>query len=195
MLVEAQELVRTFRRGSEEVQAVSGVSLELREGELLALTGPSGSGKSTLVHLIAGLLKPDAGTVRTGRTALVFQAAHLVPWLTVRENLDLAAALSRVEVQPERRARTLATLALGELVERRVPSLSRGQVQRVAVARAIETAPDVLLLDEPTAHLDSEASQNLVSSVLELTRQGALGAILATHDPELVPRCDRSMAL
>jgi len=208
-VLQAVDLVRDFGG----VRALRGVSLELRAGELAGLSGPSGSGKTTLLHLLAAIDTPDAGAVRllgrevsalsrAGRAALrlahvglVFAEHNLAPALTLAENAELPLALAG---RADARARALAALerlGLAALARRFPGQVSSGQQQRAAVARALAGEPALLLLDEPTAHLDSEAAGGLVELVAGLVRERGVAALLASHDPAVLARCDRRLAL
>ena len=185
------------------------VSLSALAGRVLAVTGSSGSGKTTLLSVLGGLLRADAGEAsydggpvgtRDGEprpgTAFVLQTYGLVPSLSAEENV--AVALRARGVAPDealRRAHAaLARVAVGDLAERLVTELSGGQLQRVAVARALAAEPDVLLADEPTSELD-EHHRDIV--VAELRAEAARGAVvlLATHDPEVADACDDELHL
>jgi putative ABC transport system ATP-binding protein len=185
------------------------VSLRARAGRILAVTGSSGSGKTTLLSVLGGLLPPDTGAVAYGGrqvgtpdgeprrgTAIVLQTYGLVPSLTAEENV--AVALRAGAVPPDeavtRAHAALDRVGVGDLAERLVTELSGGQLQRVAVARALAVRPDVLIADEPTSELD-EANRDLV--VAELRAEAARGAVVvvATHDPEVADRCDDELHL
>jgi putative ABC transport system ATP-binding protein len=185
------------------------VNVEAVPGRILAVTGSSGSGKTTLLSVLGGLLRPNAGEVgyaggpvgtrhgepRAG-TAFVLQTYGLVPSLTAEENV--AVALRARGVAPaeavRRAAASLERFGVGDLAERLISELSGGQLQRVAVARALAVEPDVLLADEPTSELD-EANRDLV--VAELRREADRGAVVvvATHDPEVADLCDDELHL
>jgi len=185
------------------------VSLTARPGRILAVTGSSGSGKTTLLSVLGGLLLPDAGRVtyggepvgtRSGEprpgTAFVLQTYGLVPSLTAAENVGVALR-ARAASPAEADARAAAALersGVGDLAERLVTELSGGQLQRVAVARALAVEPDVLLADEPTSELD-EHNRDLV--VAEIRAEAVRGAVvvLATHDPEVAEMCDDELHL
>jgi putative ABC transport system ATP-binding protein len=178
-------------------------SLTVAGGERVAVTGPSGAGKTTLLHVLAGLERPDAGTVRLGaagqagpRVAVVFQGHGLVSLLTAAENVELALQaerLARAEVR-RRAAAALAEVGLGPGRDRLVEELSSGQQQRVAVARALVVRPDVLLADEPTAELDAGTREAVLELLLAAADDGA-AVVLATHDPNLADRCDRQVRM
>ncbi len=188
---------------------LDGVDLTARPGRVLAVTGSSGSGKTTLLSVLGGLLAPSAGTVaydgqpvgtRSGEpragTAFVLQTYGLVPSLTAEENVSIALRARRVApVEATRRAvAALDRVGVGDLAERMVQELSGGQLQRVAVARALAVEPDVLLADEPTSELD-EFNRDLV--VAEIRAEADRGAVvvLATHDPEVADACDDELHL
>jgi putative ABC transport system ATP-binding protein len=185
------------------------VSLRARPGRMLAVTGSSGAGKTTLLSVLGGLLRPDTGTVaydgqevgtRDGEprrgTALVLQTYGLVPSLTAEENV--AVALRAHAVAPEEangRARAaLDRVGVGDLAERLVTELSGGQLQRVAVARALAVEPDVLLADEPTSELD-EVNRDLVVGELRVEADRGAVVVVATHDPEVADRCNDELHL
>jgi putative ABC transport system ATP-binding protein len=188
---------------------LDGVSLLARPGELVAVTGSSGSGKTTLLSVLGGLLPPSAGSVRyagravgtrsgepTAGTAYVLQTYGLVPTLTAEENITVALRARGVRV-PEavpRSLEALQRLGVDDLAARLVQELSGGQLQRVAVARALALRPEVLLADEPTSELD-EVNRDLV--VAELRAEADLGVVVvvATHDPEVADECDRVVHL
>jgi putative ABC transport system ATP-binding protein len=191
------------------VPLLDDVSMEAVPGRILAVTGSSGSGKTTLLSVLGGLLRPTEGEVgyaggpvgtrhgepRAG-TAFVLQTYGLVPSLTAEENV--AVALRARGVAPteavRRAAASLERLGVGDLAERLISELSGGQLQRVAVARALAVEADVLLADEPTSELD-EANRDLV--VAELRREADRGAVVvvATHDPEVADLCDDELHL
>jgi putative ABC transport system ATP-binding protein len=185
------------------------VSLEALPGRILAVTGSSGSGKTTLLSVLGGLIRPDAGEAsyagqpvgtRSGEprpgTALVLQTYGLVPSLTAEENVAIALrARGTAAREASRQAgQALDRVGVGDLAERLVTELSGGQLQRVAVARALAVEPDVLLADEPTSELD-ERNRDLV--VAELRTEADRGAVvvLATHDPEVAELCDDELHL
>jgi len=205
----AADLARDFGG----VHALRGVSFELRAGELAGLSGPSGSGKTTLLHLLATIDTPTAGGVRLlGRevsrlsrgqraalrlqhVGLVFADHNLSPALTLAENVELPLALAGRADAAARVRSALERLGVGELAPRFPDQVSSGQRQRAAVARALAGEPAVLLLDEPTAHLDSTAAAALVEEVRALVAERGVAALLASHDPAVLGRCERQLRL
>jgi len=197
------------------VRALRDVSLELASGELAGLAGPSGSGKTTLLHLLAAIDTPTGGSVRLlGRevsalsrgeraalrlahVGLVFSEHNLSPALTIAENVELPMALAGRPAgeRVQRVGAALAGLGIGELGGRFPEQLSSGQQQRGAVARALAGEPALLLLDEPTAHLDSASAAKLVERVADLVRERGMAALLASHDPQVLSRCARVLSL
>jgi putative ABC transport system ATP-binding protein len=185
------------------------VDVRAGAGRMLAVCGPSGAGKSSLLALLGGLLAPSAGTVELDgaavavgdlalrrRVALVLQGYGLVTALTARENVAItlqARALPRAEVRT-RTAATLESVGLADVADHLIEDMSGGQQQRVAVARALVAAPEVLLADEPTAELDADNRERILTLLTGVARRGAIVAI-ASHDPEVVERCDDVLAL
>ncbi len=209
------EIKRTFVQGDRRLEVLRGVSLDLRPGEIVALVGQSGSGKSTLLH-IAGLLEqPDSGDVvldgkaagplgDRGRTALrrrflgfVYQYHHLLPEFSAIENVMLPQMLNGLS-RSEARVRAADLLAMVQLKERgdhRPGRLSGGEQQRVAIARAVANAPRVLLADEPTGNLDAATADIVFRQLLVLVRETGMAALIATHNPDLAERMDRTVTL
>ncbi len=210
-----QGIKRTFVQGDRRLEVLRGVSLDLRPGEIVALVGQSGSGKSTLLH-IAGLLEqPDDGEVIVdgkaagrlgdrGRTELrrrflgfVYQYHHLLPEFSAIENVMLPQMLNGLS-RSEARVRAAGLLAMMQLKERgdhRPGRLSGGEQQRVAIARAVANAPRVLLADEPTGNLDASTADVVFRQLLALVRETGMAALVATHNPDLAARMDRTVTL
>ncbi len=210
-----RDIKRTFVQGDRRLEVLRGVSLDLRAGEIVALVGQSGSGKSTLLH-IAGLLeKPNSGDVIMAgkaagaatdreRTALrrrflgfVYQYHHLLPAFSAIENVMLPQmlhGLSRSEARV-RAAELLAMVQLRERADHRPGRLSGGEQQRVAIARAVANAPRVLLADEPTGNLDAATADAVFRQLLALVRETGMAALVATHNPDLAARMDRTVTL
>ena len=210
-----RDIKRTFIQGDRRLEVLRGVSLDLRPGEIVALVGQSGSGKSTLLH-IAGLLeRPEEGdiivdgksagaAVDRERTALrrrflgfVYQYHHLLPEFSAIENVMLPQMLngrSRGQAR-SRAAELLAMVQLKDRSDHRPGRLSGGEQQRVAIARAVANAPRVLLADEPTGNLDAATADTVFRQLLSLVRDTGMAALVATHNPDLAARMDRTVTL
>ena len=186
-----------YRTGGEEFRALDRASLEIGRGDRLALIGRSGSGKTTLLHVLGGLVEPTSGTVEwERRIAYVFQGANLLPHFSAFENLAFATLVSAREADP-----SLAPLALLELVgleakaDHLPAELSGGEQQRVAIARALAQEPQLLLCDEPTGHLDSDTAERVLDLLDALQREYGFALVVATHDPDVAARFDRTVEL
>jgi lipoprotein-releasing system ATP-binding protein len=210
-----RDIKRTFVQGDRRLEVLKGITLDLKPGEIVALVGQSGSGKSTLLH-IAGLLeRPDEGDIMVdGKSAgsagdrertvmrrqflgFVYQYHHLLPEFSAIENVMLPQMLngrSRAEAR-RRAAELLAMVQLKERADHRPGRLSGGEQQRVAIARAVANAPRVLLADEPTGNLDSSTADAVFRQLLGLVRETGMAALVATHNPELASRMDRTVTL
>jgi len=213
-LVSAQQVRKDFHTGPITVHALRGLDLEVREGDFMAIVGPSGSGKTTLLNLMGALAVPTSGTMRVFGEDLaalsrreraelrlhslgfVFQAYNLVPVLTARENVEFVLELRGVGGERRGRAEAvLAELGLAELAERRPGAMSGGQQQRVAVARAIAARPRLVLADEPTANLDGENAEALLSMMRRLRDEQGMTFVFSTHDPRVVAHASRVVTL
>lgn len=204
-----------FQRGSEQIDVLNDLSLEVPEGEFLALMGPSGSGKTTLLNLIAGLDQPSAGEVwvgdhlisemseaqlarwRTRHVGFVFQFYHLLPVLTAYENVEMPLLLLPLSAA-ERRRQVLTALELVGLSDRlrhRPGQLSGGQQQRVGIARAIVTDPTLIVADEPTGDLDARSAEEILDLLGELRKALTKTIIMVTHDPRAAARAERILHL
>jgi len=209
--VRTEAVWKTFHQEAEEVDAVRDVSLVIEPGEFTALAGPSGSGKTTLLNLIGGLTRSTRGRVfvagqdlttmsnrkmaqlRLEKIGFVFQAYNLLPVLTAMENAEFPMLLQGIP--PEDRRRRVRVLfektGLTGLEERRPGKLSGGQQQRVAVIRAVAGEPTLVLADEPTANLDSAASEALLNVMYELNQELGVTFVFATHDSRVMERSRR----
>lgn len=215
VVLEAQELVKSYGRGETGFTALHGVDLAIQAGESVAIVGKSGSGKSTLMHLMALLDAPTSGSVTVqGRDAeslsarelnrvrntmfgFVFQQFFLTPGQTVLENVVLPLKIAGIG-RAQRRRRGLAVLERLELAEKagvRATDLSGGQKQRVAIARALVNDPSVIFADEPTGNLDSATGAVVQDILFELHRDQGITVVIVTHDPDLAARCDRQVHL
>jgi putative ABC transport system ATP-binding protein len=213
-VVRAEGLRRYFRGDGVPVRAVDGVDLVVEQGEAVSIMGPSGCGKSTLLHLLGGLERPDAGTLTLGdqrvdglseaswarlrrRTiGFVFQAFHLVDELTAVENVELPALLVGTSRRAARRRATqlLERLGVADRAGHLPDRLSGGQLQRVALARALINSPLVVLADEPTGNLDSQATNEILRLFAEL-RDAQQTLVLVTHDPRVAATAQRLMTM
>ncbi len=209
--LEATGLVKRHRHGGGIVEAVRGISLTVARGEVVAVMGPSGSGKSTLLHLLGGLAVPDAGAVAIGGRLLrgmsddaltilrrrsvgfVFQSYNLVPTLTAEENVALPLLLDGVATRAARsRARdALAEVGLTNRADHAPDRLSGGEAQRVAVARAVVVAPAVVLADEPTGSLDSDAAATILALLCRAAGVRGAAVVMVTHDPRAAAHAQR----
>ncbi|MQR94896.1 ABC transporter ATP-binding protein [Fictibacillus phosphorivorans] len=207
-----EELRKTFRNGDVKEEVLKGVNLTLKKGEITALVGPSGSGKSTLLTIAAGLQPASDGkllfdehnltsisaeemrSIRAKKFGFVFQFAHLVPFLTVEEQLDLMLDVSEVKMTKENRQQEIdfiiERVGLSHRKKAYPASLSGGEKQRVAIARAIIHKPQVLFADEPTASLDSKKSKEIMSLLRDLTKTLSITTLMVTHDEEMLSYVD-----
>ena len=206
---------RGFDQGGVHIDVLSGIDLEVGAGEMVALVGPSGSGKSTLLHAAGLLERPNAGTVSidgkacdglgdSDRTALrrsaigfVYQFHHLLPDFSAVENVILPQMIAG---QPRKVARVraeelLAKVGLSGRLTHKPRQLSGGEQQRVAIARALANGPTLLLADEPTGNLDHHTAEEVFDMLVALVRDTGIGALVATHNPELAERMDRTLEL
>jgi len=207
-LIQLEEVRKTYRRGSETVAAVNGVTLSVSEGDFVAIVGPSGSGKTTLMHLIGCVERPDAGTVRiegqdvsrlderrltkirARKVGFVFQQFFLLPTLTAQENVELPTLFGSNGSQGKRAVELLERVGLAGRAKHLPSQLSGGEMQRVAIARALVNGPRVLLADEPTGNLDSQNAAVVVALFRELQASG-LSVIMVTHNAELARHARR----
>jgi putative ABC transport system ATP-binding protein len=214
-MIEVHEATKVYRRGRTEVRALAGVSLTVPRGQFLSVMGPSGSGKSTLLNLLGALDVPSGGSIRIDgqelarmedaalsafrreRLGFVFQFFNLMPTLTAVENVMLPGLLAghpRAELLSRAEA-LLETVGLQGRSQHRPDELSGGEMQRVAVARALLTEPALLLADEPTGNLDSRTGTEVLRLLREATRERQLTVVMVTHDPRAAAVGDRIVRL
>ena len=214
-LVHIRNVEKHFKRGSERIEVLRGVSLDIPQGDFLALMGPSGSGKTTLLNLMGGLDTPTSGAVeingeavsslggnrlsrwRSENVGFVFQLYNLLPKLTAEKNVDLPlllTSLSKAE-RRERVAIALKVVGLADRAKHYPRQLSGGQEQRVGIARAIVTDPALLLCDEPTGDLDHKASEEILDLLQILNRDHGKTIVMVTHDPHAAARARRTLHL
>jgi putative ABC transport system ATP-binding protein len=200
-------------RGANRVHILKDIDLHIGTGEAVGLVGPSGSGKSTLLMIMAGLERPDTGSVRVagedlgtlGEDALarfrgrhvgiVFQSFHLIPTMTAIENVAIPLELAGVADAEERAADGLAAVGLADRRGHYPAELSGGEQQRVAIARAVANAPRALLADEPTGNLDPHTADHVFQALMQLVRATGVAVLIATHNMELAGRMDRRVSL
>jgi putative ABC transport system ATP-binding protein len=212
-ILKAENLVKVYRVGSVDVPALRGVSLDVEEGEFLAIMGPSGCGKSTMLHLLGGLLSPTEGRIeidgedltaatdakrtdiRRRKIGFVFQRFNLFPTLTAEGNLRLAEGIhggtNSKKGDPERRREVLRLLKLEGKMGHKPLELSGGEQQRVALARAVVNRPAIILADEPTGNLDTENSAIVLNMFQEMNYRFQQTIIMITHNPEAAAMCRR----
>ena len=214
-LVRIKGIHKYFTRGSERIDVLKGVDLEIPQGDFLALMGPSGSGKTTLLNVMGGLDKPSSGSIDVGGTDIValsggqlsrwrshhigfvFQLYNLLPVLTAERNVDLPLLLTKLS-KAERRKRVAIALKVVGLADRakHYPrQLSGGQEQRVGIARAIVTDPTLLLCDEPTGDLDRKSGDEILDLLQALNQQHGKTIVMVTHDPHAAARAKRTLHL
>jgi len=214
-IVRAANVHKSFRRGSELIEVLQGVNLEIPAGEFLALMGPSGSGKTTLLNLIGGLDTPTQGRIevagvdisRMGSAALarwrsqnigfVFQLYNLLPVLTAERNVELPLLLTKLSKAQRRKHVEIAlrVVGLADRARHYPRQLSGGQEQRVGIARAIVTDPTLLLCDEPTGDLDRKAGDEILDLLHALNREHGKTIIMVTHDPHAAERATQVLHL
>ncbi|ADB54026.1 ABC transporter ATP-binding protein [Conexibacter woesei] len=215
-MLEVHNLVKHYASpGGESVQAVDGVSLTVRPGELVALYGPSGSGKTTLLKIVAAVLEPDRGEVlvngrsvtglsdreatayRLADLGLVLQTSHMIAGLTAIENASLKLIASGVSRRDAERQLTplLERLGLDGRAEHRANDLSMGERQRLALAKSLSNDPSLLLADEPTGNLDTARGRDVLAFLREYSREHRTAILIATHDPQAVSYADHAHTL
>ena len=214
-LVRVKDVHKHFTRGSERIDVLKGVNLEIPKGDFLALMGPSGSGKTTLLNLIGGLDAPTGGAIevsgvpvsslsgsqlskwRAQNIGFVFQLYNLLPVLTAERNVELPLLLTKLP-KAERRKRAgiaLKVVGLADRAKHYPRQLSGGQEQRVGIARAIVTDPVLLLCDEPTGDLDRKAGDEILDLLQSLNRDHGKTIVMVTHDPRAAERATRTIHL
>jgi putative ABC transport system ATP-binding protein len=214
-MIEVKNVTKSYHRDSIEIPVLRDLSIQVPEGEFLALMGPSGSGKTTLLNLIAGIDRPDRGEVLVGGTDIgtlgesdlakwrsahvgfIFQFYNLLPVLTAFENVELPLLLTRLS-RSERKTRVDLALKLVGLAERMShypKQLSGGQEQRVAIARAIVTDPTVLVADEPTGDLDKVSAGEIMELLDRLNKEFRKTIVMVTHDPRAASKAHKVMNL
>jgi putative ABC transport system ATP-binding protein len=215
VLVRATNVHKTFRRGTERIDVLEGVNVQVAKGDFLALMGPSGSGKTTLLNLIGGLDSPTEGSIQVGgvdigglsggalarwrsqNIGFVFQLYNLLPVLTAERNIELPLLLTRLSKAERRRHVEVAlkVVGLSDRARHYPRQLSGGQEQRVGIARAIVTDPTLLLCDEPTGDLDRKSGDEILDLLQALNREHGKTIIMVTHDPHAAERATQVLHL
>ena len=206
----ARDLFQSFRLGSRRIEVLRGISLEVAQGEIIFICGASGAGKTTLLYTLAGLERPESGTVefegrnlyngssgsqarvRNRKMGFVFQGYFLLPELTALENVSLPGMIGRASGQ-KAAEESLAAVGLADRLQHLPAELSGGEQQRVAIARALVNDPDIIFADEPTGNLDSATGETIVDLLLNLARERKKSLLIVTHDSDLATRGDREL--
>lgn len=214
-ILKTEDLAKSYKIGKLEVPALRGVSMDIEEGEFVAIMGPSGCGKSTLLHLLGGLLSPTSGTIiidgedlskvsdaertdiRRRKIGFVFQRFNLFPTLTAEGNLKLAEKIhsGNGAKNSDNRREVLRLLKLENKMHHKPLEMSGGEQQRVALARAIINRPSIILADEPTGNLDTENSAIVLDMFKELNEKYNQTIIMITHNPEAAAVCSRTIRM
>lgn len=213
-MIKVKDLTKKYKSGDSELVVLKGVNLEVKEGELLAITGRSGSGKSTLLYQLGLLDYPNSGFIeidgtdvsvlssdertsfRLNQLGYVFQDYALIPELTALENVSVPLIMQGLDkkVADEKASKVLKKVGLGDRVDNLPSKLSGGEQQRVSIARAIAHNPKIIFADEPTANLDSETAKTVLDSFLELHKEGQT-IVMVTHEKEYAALADRILTL
>ena len=214
-IIKTQNISKVYKSGEIFVNALNGVSIDIKKGEFTAIVGPSGSGKSTLLNIISGLDIPTKGSVylnkkniskltggnlsdfRRDHIGFIFQAYNLIPVLSVKENIEYIMLLQGVQAKERahRVSEILNAVELSGMEDRKPTQLSGGQQQRVAIARAMVSRPSIILADEPTANLDSETSYKLLDIMHNLNKTQGMTFLFSTHDTKIMEKAERLIVL
>ncbi|MCR4422813.1 MAG: ABC transporter ATP-binding protein [Spirochaetales bacterium] len=215
-VVELNSVKKIYMLDKTEVHALRGVDISIKEGEFVCIAGPSGSGKTTILNLIGCIDKPTEGTVlidnedvskfndkkltnyRLNKLGFIFQSFNLIPVLNVYENIEFPLLLQKNISKEERKARVMNLIkevGLEDRIKNKPSELSGGQRQRVAIARALVTKPVIVLADEPTANLDSETGDKIISLMKQINEIEKTTFIFSTHDPDIMKHAQRIVRL
>jgi len=208
-MIEIRDLQMSYPLESTAVDVLAGVNMTIADGETIAIVGPSGSGKTTLLILLAGLEKPDVGSIefdgvditgldndamadiRRDRIGIVFQSFHLVPSLTALGNVALPIEIAGGDQARDRALQLLTRVGLADRAHHYPSQLSGGEQQRVAIARALVHSPNIVLADEPTGNLDLRTGANIIDILFQLNAESDSTMVMVTHDNEIARRCQR----
>ena len=211
-VIVAENLVKTYKMGDVEVNALRGLTVSIDRGEVVAIVGPSGSGKSTLMNILGCLDRPSSGEytldgetvagltddqladIRNRKVGFIFQSFNLLPRATALANVELPLRYSgKTEGRKQRARQSLTEVGLGDRMTHRPYELSGGQQQRVAIARALVNDPAIIMADEPTGNLDSKVGQEIMDLLLNLNKQSGTTLIIVTHDPKIAAQTQRTI--
>ena len=211
--IKTEKVVKQYFLDNSYVEALKGVDISIKKGEMVALMGPSGSGKSTLLHILGGIDIPTEGKVfingqdifslgenklakfRNSHIGFVFQFHHLFPEFTALENVMIPVQIYNKGKAKEKAGRILKRLGLENRLNHKPSQLSGGEQQRVAIGRAIVNEPDIILADEPTGNLDSKNTEIVMNLLKELNEKNNVTMVIATHDKEVAEYCSRTIYL
>jgi predicted ABC-type transport system involved in lysophospholipase L1 biosynthesis ATPase subunit len=206
----ARDLFQSFKMGARRIEVLRGISIDIARGEIIFICGASGAGKTTLLYTLAGLERPESGTIefegrnlyngssssqarfRNKKMGFVFQGYFLLPELTALENVALPGMIGRSSTR-KAAEESLAAVGLADRTQHLPAELSGGEQQRAAIARALVNDPEIIFADEPTGNLDSETGAAIVDLLLNLARDRKKSLVIVTHDPSLATRGDREL--